>query len=254
MSYAGSHKPACTAGIVLLATCSWLLGGVGVRADARAPVVRVYDTANGDRLARATSIRTAAAIVSDAGITVAWHDCTRPVGQPDCQNPGHGDLIIRIMPTAPHRAGAAANSLLLRAAPGEEQAQLGQLATVFQQPVQRIANRARIAPAELLGRTIAHEVGHLLLRTRSHSSTGLMREIWTLEELAANRRDDWHFSPGDRLRLQEQLATSVAPRESNEGEQAGSIQLPALESGWFSRDGRRAARRDAGSTATSATW
>jgi hypothetical protein len=188
----------------------------------------VYDIANGDSLARATSILSATAILRDAGIPIAWYDCTLAGGQPECQRPGRGDLIIRIMPTAPRRAGAAANSLLLRAAPGEEQSQLGvaminpvtltgQLATVFQQPVQRIANRAGVAPAELLGRTIAHEIGHLLLRTRSHSSTGLMREIWTLEELTANRRDDWHFAPGDRRRLQ-QLATSVASHESNQGE------------------------------------
>ena len=229
MSYAGSHKSACTAGIVLLATCSWLLGGAAVSADSRAPAVRVYDTANSDTIARAASIHTAAAILRDAGIPVAWHDCTGAGSQPDCQNPRRGDLIIRIMPTAPRRTSAAANSLLLRAAPGEEQSQLGvamlnpvtltgQLATVFQQPVHRIANRAGIAPAELLGRTIAHEVGHLLLRTRSHSATGLMREIWTLEELSANRRDDWQFAASDRRRLQQQFASSVVSREMNEGE------------------------------------
>lgn len=229
MSYAGLHKSACTAGIVLLATCSWLLGGAAVRADSRAPVVRVYDTANGDTIARATSIRAAAAILRDAGIAVAWHDCTDAGRQPDCQNPRPGDLIIRIMPAAPRRASATANSLLLRAAPGEEQSQLGvamlnpvtltgQLATVFQQPVQRIANRAGIAPPELLGRTIAHEVGHLLLRSRSHSATGLMREIWTLEELTSDRRDDWLFAPGDRRRLQQQFASNVASRGMNEGE------------------------------------
>src|SRR5688572_19337552 len=125
MSYAGSHKSACTAGIVLLATCSWLLGGAAVRAHSRAPVVRVYDIANGDSLARATSILSATAILRDAGIPIAWYDCTLAGGQPECQRPGRGDLIIRIMPTAPRRAGAAASSLLLRAAPGEEQSQLG---------------------------------------------------------------------------------------------------------------------------------
>jgi len=228
MSYAGVHKPACTAGIVLIATCWWLFGAV-VGADARAAVVRVYDTANGDSASRTTAIRTAAAIVHGAGIPVEWRDCTGAGNHPDCQHPRRVDLIVRIMPTAKGAAGAAANSLQLRAAPGEKQLQLGvatlnpmtlagQMATVFQQPVQRIAGRAGIEPTELLGRTIAHEIGHLLLRTRSHSATGLMREIWSLEELTSNRPDDWQFAPGDRLRLQQRFAAGMAWRERNEGE------------------------------------
>ena len=229
MSYAGSHKSATTAVVLLFATCSWLFVSAAVSADSHALVVRVYDTANGDNLSRTTAIRTAAAILRDAGLSIEWRDCTGAGSQPDCQNPQRGDLIVRIVPTPPRRTSAAANSLLLRAAPGEEQSQLGvavldpvtltgQLATVFQQPVLRMANRAGIAPAELLGRTIAHETGHLLLRSRSHSSTGLMRENWTLEELTSNRRDDWRFAPGDRLRLQHQFAINMASRNKSEGE------------------------------------
>ena len=220
MSYAGSHKSASTAAIVLFITCAGLVGDPEVSADSRAPVVRVYDTANGDSVSRTAAIHTAAAIVRDAGIPVEWRDCTGAGSQPDCQTPQRGDLIVRIMLTAPRNRSAGSNSLHLRAAPGEEQLQLGvavlnpatlagQMATVFQQPVLRIANRAGIEPAGLLGRTIAHEIGHLLLRTRSHSSTGLMREIWSLEELTSNRRDDWQFAPADRQRLQQQYASAA---------------------------------------------
>ena len=229
MSYAGSHKSACTAGIILLATCSWLLGSAAVSADARAPVVRVYDTANGDITARTAAIRTAAAIVRDAGIPVEVRDCTGAGDRADCQHPRRTDLIVRIMSTPTPGTATGHGSLRLRTQRGEQQLQLGvatlnpvtlagQMATVFQRPVLQIARQARLDPAELLGRTIAHEIGHLLLRTPGHSSSGLMREIWSLEELTSNRHDDWRFAPGDRLQLQQQFAALVASRELKEGE------------------------------------
>jgi hypothetical protein len=36
-----------------------------------------------------------------------------------------------------------------------------------------------------------------------------MREIWSLEELTSNRRDDWQFAPADRRRLQQQFASAA---------------------------------------------
>jgi hypothetical protein len=48
----------------------------------------------------------------------------------------------------------------------------------------------------LLGRAIAHEIGHLLLRSNAHAESGLMREVWTAEQVVRNRREDWTFSPG----------------------------------------------------------
>src|SRR5688572_27294161 len=216
MSYAGSHKPACTAVIILLATSSWLFNGAIAGADPVAPMVRVYDTASGSDTTRTAAIRAAAAIVHEAGVPVEWRDCTRAARQPDCRTPRRGDFIVRIMPAA-RTAASGSGSLQLRSIRGEAALQLGlatldpvtlsgQMATVFQEPVRRIAHRARIDPAELLGRTIAHEIGHLLLRTPGHSPTGLMREIWTLEELTSNRGDDWRFAPGDRRQLQLRLA------------------------------------------------
>jgi hypothetical protein len=181
MSYAGSHKSASTAAILLLAAVSWLIGASTAGADERPPVVRVYDTTGDDTGLRTAAIRTAAAIVRDAGISVEWHDCTRAGSQQACRTPRRGDPIVRIMPASRTGFSAGSSSPGLRAVRGDEHLQLGvatldpvtltgQMATVFQQPVLRIARRARIDPAELLGLTIAHEVGHLLLRTQAHSA------------------------------------------------------------------------------------
>jgi hypothetical protein len=45
---------------------------------------------------------------------------------------------------------------------------------------------------------MAHEIGHLLLGSTAHSATGLMREVWTDEELQRNRPEDWVFAEPQR--------------------------------------------------------
>jgi len=71
--------------------------------------------------------------------------------------------------------------------------QSGVLATVHADRVSWMASRAGIAPAVLLGLAIAHELGHLLLGS-SHTSDGIMRRNWTLNELRWSRPGDWQFT------------------------------------------------------------
>jgi hypothetical protein len=49
----------------------------------------------------------------------------------------------------------------------------------------------------LLGRTIADELGHLLLGTNAHGSHGLMRDVWSAAEVRGDRDWDWTFVPAD---------------------------------------------------------
>jgi hypothetical protein len=52
-----------------------------------------------------------------------------------------------------------------------------------------------------LGRVIAHEIGHYLLGTRTHSSSGLMRSVQTFGELFAVPHTGFLLSRGDERRL-----------------------------------------------------
>ncbi len=83
----------------------------------------------------------------------------------------------------------------------------GVLATIFHDRVLTVAQRADLDYRVLLGRAMAHEIGHLLLPASGHSMTGLMRGVWTDAELTLNRREDWTFAPAERKRLQ---AASIA--------------------------------------------
>jgi hypothetical protein len=183
-------------------------------AETRRLVVRVYDTGITDTSMRTAAIETASTIVEMAGISVEWYDCTENGRRPACQDARRsGNFIARLMP-------ALAPGATLRPAiaaldtQGDTEPPLGfavidpdthgaKMATVFHDQVERVARRTGVARNELLGRALAHEVGHLLLGVRGHSRTGLMRAVWTDDELTRNRPEDWMFTSDDRERLQQ---------------------------------------------------
>ena len=183
--------------------------------------VRVYDGGATDAATRIAAIETATAIVADAGISVRWLDCTPgPAGQRRCEpTRGTRDLILRIMPAEPSgslttehalESRVDGNRLILGFAVIEPATGAGALATIFMNRIVALGQRARVASGPLLGRAIAHEVGHLLLGHGRHSASGLMRAVWTDAELAAGHSDDWRFSALDREQLR-RLPHDLAP-------------------------------------------
>jgi hypothetical protein len=164
--------------------------------------IRVYDMANVDPRERASAIEQANAILADAGVAVDWRDCGRRADGESggCEvHRGRADLVIRVMHGGLESDTEMAHALGFSVV--EANTGAGALATVFVNRVEPVARRAGADRATLLGRTIAHEVGHLLLGTNGHSEDGLMREMWTDMEVARNRREDWVFAPEDRQRL-----------------------------------------------------
>jgi hypothetical protein len=193
-------------------------------ADTRPPqvVIRIYDGTAADGPSRAAAIETAAAIIADAGIHAAWHDCTGDAQQPACTPSRRGrELIIRIMAapapgTAPGggttETGAVGGTLrsTLGSAVIDPATGVGSLATIYMDRIAALAQRTDVAPGAIVGLTMAHEVGHLLLGTPTHGRTGLMREVWTDRELVLGRHADWLFAPSDRQMLQRSAVNDEA--------------------------------------------
>ena len=90
--------------------------------------------------------------------------------------------------------------------------QAGRLATVYVDQVDAMARRSNTDRVAILSRAIAHEIGHLLLGTTEHTRSGLMRGIWTAEELRRNQVEDWQFSPFQRTVLRARLAAGNPAR------------------------------------------
>jgi hypothetical protein len=82
------------------------------------------------------------------------------------------------------------------------------------EPVTRLASTCNLTWTTVLGRVVAHEIGHLLLGTSDHEPAGLMRALWTRQILERNRDDDFRFTAADSLALRAAVSarnTSNAP-------------------------------------------
>jgi len=215
MTYAGSSIAVRVSTAITIGFAMVSLTATTCSAETRRVVVRVYETGIGDVALRTAAIRTAASIVEMAGVSVEWYDCTDNGRRPVCQDARRsGNFIARLMPTLTPSAPLRKLSIEALGAQGDAEPPLGfavvdpdthagKMATVFHDQVQAVARRTGVARSELLGRALAHEVGHLLLGVRGHSRSGIMRAVWTDEELTRDRSDDWVFASADRQKLQQ---------------------------------------------------
>jgi len=214
MTYAGSSIAVRVSTAIVIGFAMVSLTAATGSAETRRVVVRVYETGIGDVAFRTAAIRTAASIVEMAGVFVEWYDCTDNGRRPVCQDARRsGNFIARIMPTLTPGAPLRKLSVEALGAQGDEpplgfavvdpDTHAGKMATVFHDQVQAVARRTGVARSELLGRALAHEVGHLLLGVRGHSRSGIMRAVWTDDELTRDRSDDWVFASADRQKLQQ---------------------------------------------------
>ena len=118
----------------------------------------------------------------DAGVELAWRDCR--VGCAEAL--GSDEIVVRIV-TAPKTAvpGSLGYALV-----DLEQGR-GTLATIYLDRIRSIARRTGVDAGRLIGRAIAHEIGHLLLGTSRHSAAGLMRARWSDREVQRDMETDW---------------------------------------------------------------
>ena len=141
-------------------------------------------------------------IFRSAGISVEWIDC-RVRGGDDgaaCTEPllTGRDLMLRLVDRIPalgERIVALGESVLDREQRG------GVLMTIDVFPVRRVAGRASTSISMLLGRAVAHEIGHLLLGSAEHPRLGLMRALWSHDELRGLKPAHWGFSAREAARM-----------------------------------------------------
>jgi hypothetical protein len=158
-------------------------------------LVRIYDNAGILASELASALRTTHDIMRRADLIVDWVQCrARRDGLVPavCDQPlSSSDVVVRLIEGSDKETGerrALGYSLF-------DSNGISGFATVYVDRVDWLARRAQYPRAPLLGRAIAHEIGHLLLRSNAHTEGGLMREVWTAEQVVRNRREDWMFSP-----------------------------------------------------------
>ena len=208
------------ASLVAATVCAAGLCATASEARAAQPtvIVRLYDTAGAGPDARNAAMRTASDIAQQAGVTLQWKDCSRGGADFPCTGiRGARELVVRLMLeprgqdlrasdalSVPGANGAAA--LQLGFAAIEPATRAGVLATIYYDRVERVATRSGVPGGRFLGRAIAHEIGHLLLPSRPHSRSGLMRAVWTDGGSSDGQPGDWLFSADDSRRLRDAVA------------------------------------------------
>jgi hypothetical protein len=192
-----------TAARLLIATFPMMIGN-GVAAESPVTLtVRLYNTSGvpADELALARS--TADSTLRDTGLDVMFRACDSATDS--CDRPlAPSEVVVRII-DAP-----AFNATLDPEAYGltyiVKSTNRGWLATVFADRIGSAATRVGLQSGVLLGRVMAHEIGHLLLGVDYHGSDGVMRADWP--DGALNRdAEDWRFSMIEAERIKQVIAS-----------------------------------------------
>lgn len=162
---------------------------------------RLYNTARVAGIVKEAALRAASGALIAGGIHLRWKDCDLP---DSCATvPARGELIVRLV-RSPNEIEAS-TTLVLGHAFIDMRERTGVLATVFVDRVELIAGLSETDAALLLGRAIAHEIGHLLLGTNAHSVRGLMRAEWTPMDVRRHASTNWALTNEEAAAIRRRL-------------------------------------------------
>jgi hypothetical protein len=227
--------------LVLVFACGLLVPPVAESASPVPPVhvtARLYNTARVAESVKHAALRVATGALIAGGIHLRWRDCD--LADSCAMAPARAELVVRLVGSPSHTVARTdtivtqtnqfaptTNPIVARTTPkpggvggsgprtqtplvlGEAfidtRARTGVLATVFPEHVELIAALSETDAALLLGRTIAHELGHLLLGTTAHSVRGLMRAQWTPADVRRHASADWELTTEDATAIRRRL-------------------------------------------------
>ena len=185
---------------------------------ARSPLekisVLVFDYVGVPARARERAEAEAAYVMSHAGVESDWVDCgglSAESGRDKGCRPLFDSmtLCVRIVSDS----GQKLPSEVLGFASLQPPPQQGVYATVFYSRVAAAAADFGVDAYPVLGCAMAHEVGHLLLGSQSHTTRGLMRPTWSRDDFVDAAQRSLRFSPSQSVQLQAQVeARSVRLR------------------------------------------
>jgi hypothetical protein len=151
--------------------------------------LRVYNYARVPTPILVSTELVATKIFRQAGIETEWLDCRLSRAEPRtpaCERSlTASDLILKLLPASMAQTIAVEGdtfgmALTVDGKPAKD-------AIIFYQRALDLARTGYVREQEILAAAMAHEIGHLLLGSNSHSSTGIMRAKWTRDELELAR-------------------------------------------------------------------
>jgi hypothetical protein len=150
-------------------------------------------------------------VFGEAGIHVDWVNCSpgdeAPGGKVACRQaiPQHLHLHV-VRRSLNLRDSILGISYLASDGTGFQ-------ADIFYDEIEKLRHETFVDPAIILGHVAAHEIGHLLLGTNSHSHRGIMRAHWNMEELESANNGLLLFTKSQSHRMTEKLCVAMARME-----------------------------------------
>lgn len=172
--------------------------------------LRVYDYVHEGRSRLLAAEGVATAILSEAGVDPHWVDCPTSKAEwdnyPDCHAAWQAnDFVLKVLPKTmadllPKGQDALGSTL---------ECNIGATCStnIFYHRVNSAFNGGGTASVPvLLGRAMAHEIGHLLLGENSHAEKGIMRAGWSDQDMTLAARPYLLFTPAESRQMKSRLA------------------------------------------------
>jgi hypothetical protein len=178
----------------------------GAEADpSPAITILLYNYAHASARTLAGTEREAGRILKEAGVETAWLDCPTEhlaiaAPEPCRKSPEPAELVLRILPSATKNGfrDTVFGCAILPA-----------YASVYYDRAALLAGSddAEFELPTILGFAMAHELGHLLLGSNSHSESGIMQGQWGRKQIqqALMGRELFTAEQAGRLRAQARL-------------------------------------------------
>ena len=162
--------------------------------------------------------RTASDIFQNVGVKMSWVDCplTRPRAElnPACTTP-HTPTDIRLNVVPDIAEGPWVEKFAMGMAVPIPPPRHGQFAYIsYARAKTVLLETPQLSLGQLLGHGIAHEIGHLLLGTNSHSPSGLMSAHWSTRELKLAARGQLTFSIDQAVAIRGDVRARRAQQET----------------------------------------
>jgi len=175
--------------------------------------VRVYNLTQALPAVLAEAEREAGQILAKAGLSVIWSECwpvfSTNVSQEPCEEERLEATAIRLR-ILPIPVGNGSQDTVFGFAIHPA------LASVYYESAVRFAknDEGRFEIPPILGCVMAHEIGHLLLGSKSHSFSGVMRSRWDREQLREAMMGALLFTPKQVRLMQAEMHRRMTLRVS----------------------------------------
>ena len=185
--------------VLLWGTMALARGGDGTAPEI---TVLVYDSAHTSPLVLEQAEREAARILSAAGVEISWLNCpggTREAKETCPQSLNSDHFVLHIVP-----AGRTSTDFVFGLSFLDENG-AGRYCDIFFNRIEEAHRDSGINISRLLGAVAAHELGHLLLGSHAHSSTGIMTPRWEGATLRSMNMGRLLFTREQASRMQVRL-------------------------------------------------